>query len=59
MTKYDTDSTHWKVYPFNEMSWKDLKQVSNAGHNMLTFEASYMTFDELWQDNGTFSIQVY
>lgn len=58
MTKYNSLSTAWNIYDLDKMFWTNLSAVSDKEHNTVTLQASYKTYTDLWQKNGTFSIQV-
>ncbi|WAQ98923.1 GLMP-like protein [Mya arenaria] len=57
MSKYNAGSTHWNMYDLQDFSWEKLSTVSDIKSNSITFKASDKTQQELWKNNGTFSIK--
>lgn len=58
MSFYDSQSTSWNNYPLNKMAWKSLSATTDKKNNVVTVEAAYTNFPDMWEKNGTFSIQV-
>ncbi|XP_045156668.2 glycosylated lysosomal membrane protein B-like [Mercenaria mercenaria] len=58
MSTYDQSSTEWNVYDLSTFTWDNISAVSDIKGNSIKMQASSQYPSDLWQYNGTFSIQL-
>lgn len=58
MTKYSSSPDKWTIYDLSTFTWDNLTEVSHAKDNKVMLKASSHNPVELWQYNGSFSIEL-